>query len=242
MNESSAIVNESPAPARRPMRGFLRSGAAAVALAALLCACSESDDGALQKVNGSVHVSAGQPPGPAETVNGNVDVAEGAAVTSANTVNGSVRLGAHATADNVSTVNGKVSLDAGARVNERVQSVNGEITLAAGAQVTGALGNVNGRISLTAAHVGGGIRTVNGSIAIVDGSHVEGGIVVEKASGQFLNFGSDVPRIEVGPGSVVQGTLRFEREVKLYVSDRATVGPIEGTTAIPFKGDRPPAD
>jgi len=52
---------------------------------------------------------------------------------------------------------------------------------------------------------------------------------------------SDTPlRVIVGPGSVVKGTLRFERPVELYVSDRATIGSVEGATPIKFSGDRPP--
>jgi hypothetical protein len=106
----------------------------------------------------------------------------------------------------------------------------------------GAVGNVNGKIELTAAHVAGGIKTVNGSISIFGASHVEGGILVHKSTGELIHFGNDVPRIEIGPGAVVQGDLRFEREVKLYVSDRATIGPVTGATPIPFTGNTPPAD
>ena len=36
------------------------------------------------------------------------------------------------------------------------------------------------------------------------------------------------------------GPLVFEQEVRLYVSDRATVGPITGATAIRYSGARPP--
>jgi hypothetical protein len=43
-----------------------------------------------------------------------------------------------------------------------------------------------------------------------------------------------------GPGAIVSGEPRFDREVKLYVSDRATVGSITGATPIPFSGDSPP--
>jgi hypothetical protein len=39
----------------------------------------------------------------------------------------------------------------------------------------------------------------------------------------------------------VQGDLRFEREVKLYVSDKETIGPVMGATPIPFAGDTAPA-
>jgi hypothetical protein len=38
---------------------------------------------------------------------------------------------------------------------------------------------------------------------------------------------------------VIGGSLKFERPVKLYVSDRARIGPVEGATAISFSGQRP---
>jgi hypothetical protein len=39
----------------------------------------------------------------------------------------------------------------------------------------------------------------------------------------------------------VQGDLRFERKVRLLVSDKATIGPVTGATAVPFSGDSPPS-
>ncbi len=39
----------------------------------------------------------------------------------------------------------------------------------------------------------------------------------------------------------IQGELRFEREVKLYVSDKAIIGPVTGATPISFSGDTAPA-
>jgi len=50
----------------------------------------------------------------------------------------------------------------------------------------------------------------------------------------------DSPRIVIGPGATVQGDLRFERTVRLFVSDKATIGPVTGATPIPFSGDIPP--
>jgi hypothetical protein len=50
-----------------------------------------------------------------------------------------------------------------------------------------------------------------------------------------------VPRIVIGPGATIEGELRFERVVQLYVSDRATIGPVVGATAIRFSGDAPPS-
>jgi len=112
--------------------------------------------------------------------------------------------------------------------------------VADGAEIMGSLVNVNGKISLTAAHVGGGIKTVTGSISITGASHVEGGIVVEKAPRSLFSMDSDVPRIVIGPGATVQGALRFERKVDLFVSDKATIGPVTGATPVTFTGDTPP--
>ncbi len=214
---------------------------AGLAFAVALTGCDGSMGGdESHTINGSVHVAAGKPPGSVGTVNGSIHVDDNAAVTVAATVNGSIHLGAHATADSVKTVNGGITLDAGAHVAHAVESVNGRITLREGAEVSGAVANVDGEIALTAAHVGGGIRTINGSISINGDSHVEGGILVRKPSSSWIHVGNDGPRIVVGPGSVVQGDLRFERTVRLYVSDRATIGTVTGATAVPFSGDTPP--
>ena len=108
-----------------------------------------------------------------------------------------------------------------------------------GADVGGRVENVNGHIVLAAAHVAGGLRTVGGDIDVTGSSRVEGGIVVEKSSGWFNWNTRRPPRIVIGPAAAIQGPLRFEREVRLYVSDKATIGPVTGATVIRFSGDRP---
>lgn len=214
---------------------------AGLAIILAVAGCDISIDGNADgstKVNGSVHIPAGKAPGEARTVNGSIRIDDNAAVTSATTVNGSVHLGAHATATALKTVNGSVTLDTGAHVSESAASVNGDLTLADGAEVSGHLVNVNGKISLNAAHVAGGIKTVSGNINIMGASHVEGGITVDKPSG--IMFNSEDPVIVIGPGATVQGDLRFERKVKLYVSDKATIGNVIGATPMPFTGNTPP--
>ena len=129
-------------------------------------------------------------------------------------------------------INGSIDVPAG-KPPGAVATVNGS-------DVTGALSNVNGEIALTGAHVGGGIKTVNGGMSIGGASRVEGGILVEKSNGGLMQIFHDVPRIVIGPGATVQGDLRFERTVKLFVSDKATVGTVTGTAPIPFTGDAPP--
>jgi DUF4097 and DUF4098 domain-containing protein YvlB len=212
---------------------------AAVAVIFALSGCDISVDGdGSTKVNGSVHIPAGKAADDARTVNGSIHVDDNATVTSATTVNGSVRLGAHATATSAKTVNGAISLGQDAHVSGSVGTVNGDLTLANGADVSGALANVNGKIALNSAHVADGIRTVNGDVSITGTSHVEGGLLVEKPNG--ILFNSEAPVIVIGPGAVVQGDLRFERKVKLYVSDKATIGTVTGATPMSFSGDNPP--
>ena len=233
---------------RRPVSGALAAvGQAAtlriavfgLLLAAGGCGMDVGSDSS-HKVNGSVHVEAGKPPASAETVNGSIRVDANAAVTEASTVNGSIHLGSHATASAAKSVNGGITLDDGARVSGDVSAVNGSLNLKDGAEVTGALRNVSGHIELHGAHVAGGIRTVGGDISVLGSSHVEGGILVRKPGGSLITISGGPPRVVIGPGAMVAGEMRFEREVRLYVSDKATIGPVSGATAVPFTGDTPP--
>jgi hypothetical protein len=75
--------------------------------------------------------------------------------------------------------------------------------------------------------VGGGIETVNGDIRIASGSRVDGGIHVGRNHGSSWGKSRN-PSVTIESGAVVNGTLKFEREVDLYVGAGATIGPIEG--------------
>jgi hypothetical protein len=241
MSDGIDVTRGSRLKSRNPWQigifGLLTALSATIALSG----CGEGGDGdESTKINGSIHVPAGKQPGAVATVNGSIHVDDGAVVTSATTVNGSIHLGAHAGAASLNSVNGSITLASGAHVSGSANSVNGELALEDGAEISGSLSNVNGKITLTAAHVGGGIKTVNGSMNIAGASHVDGGIVVEKSSGELIQMVRDVPRIVIGPGATVQGELRFERKVQLYVSDKATIGTVTGATPITFTGDAPP--
>jgi hypothetical protein len=199
-----------------------------------------SGDDDNSKVMGSVRIAAGQHTGDATTVNGSVEIGANAVVKHAGSVNGGITMREHSAADSVETVNGSVRLEEGVKVSGSVELVNGHISLDKGADVTGHLTNVNGSIELSAAHVGGGIETTTGDIEIGADSHVDGGIVIDKSDEGWFNFsGPRVPRVVIGPGAVVKGRLTFRREVKLYVSDHATIGTVEGATAIKFSGANP---
>lgn len=237
----SALNSHSGRNRRPTRRGFAYAFLQVVAALAALSGCDMPNNGdESTKVNGSIHVPAGKQPGAVATVNGSIQLDDNAAITSATTVNGNMQLGDHAAATSLNGVNGSITLGAGARVSGAAALVNGAITLGAGAEILGALSNVNGKITLNAAHVAGGIKTVNGSMNIGGTSHVEGGILVEKPSGDLVQILRDAPRIVIGPGATVQGDLRFERTVQLFVSDKATIGTVTGATPIPFTGDAPP--
>ena len=49
----------------------------------------------------------------------------------------------------------------------------------------------------------------------------------------------DAPRVVIGPRAVIGGSMVFQREVELHVSESAKVGTIEGATPRMFAGDTP---
>jgi hypothetical protein len=184
--------------------------------------------GNISKVNGSISIEAGQEAGDVETVNGSINVGDDAHVRDAETVNGSIKLGARAQARNVESVNGSITLGENALVSDDVSAVNGKLTLRQGARVDGRLENVNGDFKLEGATVRGGLGTVNGDVHVGAGSQVDGGILVEKPGGWGRHKSERLPRVTIESGAVVNGTLRFEREVELAVAEGAVIGPIEG--------------
>ena len=206
-------------------------------LVAALAGCDMGPEG----INGPAKIAAGQTAGDVQRVNGSITIEEGATVEDTNTVNGSIELGPRATASGANTVNGSITLGPGAKISGDIVTVNGALKLAEGAEVAGSVTNVNGEIKLDKAHVGGGINTVNANIEIGTDSRLEGGITLKATSGVSVSFGKDdIPRIVIGPGAKVEGLMKFERPVKLYVSDTATIGAVEGATATMFSGATAP--
>ena len=217
---------------------------AALVLASAATQVSASDD-KYEKVMGTVEVQPGEHVTNATSVNGSVEIGANAVVKHAETVNGHVTVHEHAAVGSVKTVNGGIDIEQAAQVAGNVGLVNGHMRLAAGADVGGHLSNINGSIEITAAHVGGGIETTNGDLTLGANSRVEGGILYDETVGSWFNFSffgfgeSRVPQVVIGPGSIVKGKLRFRRDVKLYVSDQATIDPVEGATVIKFSGAHP---
>lgn len=196
-------------------------------------------------VNGSVTVGENAVvTGDVTTVNGAVRVDAGARIEDASTVNGSVRIGDSVQADDLSTVNGSIKVGETATIDGEIEAVNGRITVEKGTTVADGVSNVNGQIDLAGTEVGGNVSTVNGDINIIEGSVVQGDLVIEKPSN--WGFGKSKkrkPRVVIGPGSTVKGVIDLEREVELFISETATVGGVKGVMsmddAVRFSGDSP---
>ncbi|TWI05857.1 hypothetical protein IP90_00119 [Luteimonas cucumeris] len=111
-----------------------------------------------------------------------------------------------------------------------------------GSRVSGGISTVNGAIGLVGAELGKDIETVNSDITVGVGSHVRGGIRIEKPTRSWLPISMGKrrpPRVTIGPDAVVDGPLVFEREVRLYVHDSARIGPVTGATAQRYQGEPP---
>jgi hypothetical protein len=217
----------------------------ALALAATSPVAFAADGQSIDKVNGSIHAEAGQTYGSLETVNGSIRIADRARTDDVQTVNGSIKAGDDIQVGDLGTVNGSIHLGARAQVQGAIETVNGGIFVDRGGRVAKGVSTVIGAIGLVDTDLGGGIGTANGDITVGVGSHVKGGIKVEKVGKSWLpiHIGKTTPpRIIIGPNAVVEGPLVFEREVKLYVHDSARIGRVTGATAVRYSGTQAPRD
>ena len=198
----------------------------------------------IDKVNGSITASAGEAYGDLSTVNGGIDLERGARAGKVETVNGGIEAADDVGARSVSTVNGAIRFGKQARIDGDVETVNGGIFIDRGGNVRDDVSTVNGAIGLVDTDLGGGFETVNGDITVGVGSHVKGGIHVEKPSGNMgMQWGKQrIPRIVIGPNAVVDGALVFERDVVLYVHDTARIGSVRGATPKSYNTATPPKD
>jgi len=196
----------------------------------------------VSKVNGSITAEAGQTYGDLETVNGSIRIGGGATTDKASTVNGSISVDDKAVTSGLETVNGGIKVGREVTVNGGVETVNGSIFVDRGGKVKDGVATVNGAIGLVATQVGGDIETVRGDVTIGVDSHVRGGLRVQKSQGMFNIEPKRDPRIIIGPNAVVEGTLVFERPVKLYVHRSAKIGAVTGATAQSFDGPTAPKD
>lgn len=195
--------------------------------------------GSISKVNGGITAEAGEKYGDLETVNGGISVRARAIADDVETVNGGIKLEDDAQVRSASTVNGGVDAGQRVRVGDDIETVNGGVHFDFNSRVGGDIETVNGGITVKQTEVGGRIQTVSGDITVGAKSVVRGGILVEKPSG--IHFGRQrIPRVVIGPDASVQGTLRFDREVELFVHPSAKVGTVVGAKAQTWTDKLPP--
>ncbi len=221
--------------------------------------CAQED---ISKVNGGVTAEAGQTYRDLSTVNGGIRIGDGARARNVDTVNGGIRggddvvlgtvetvnggitLGARAQAVKLNTVNGGVRLGTEARIGGNIESVSGGVFVDRGGRVDGNVGTVNGAIGLVGSEITGDVRTVNGDVTIGAGTHVRGGLTIDKPSSNWfpVTISRRSPRVIIGPDAVVDGPLEFRREVTLYVHTSARTGAVSGATAVPYDTPRAPQE
>ncbi|MEX2125130.1 MAG: hypothetical protein WD795_14650 [Woeseia sp.] len=195
-------------------------------------------------LNGSITVgSEAIVNGDLETVNGAIRIDDNARIEVAETVNGSVRVGSGVSARGLSSVNGSISVGENSTIDGEVDVVNGRISLTPGSSVSSDVSNVNGEIEISGAGIGGDLTTVNGDVTLSGNATLTGDLVVQEPNGGNWSTSSRKPRIVIGPGARVQGEIRLEREVELYISETAEVGGVSGVMtlddAVRFSGERP---
>lgn len=219
--------------------------ALALCLAAPLAYAHDDDNGGdgrnISHVNRGITAEAGRAYGSLETVNGGITIEDGATAEAVETVNGGISVGDKARVHSLETVNGGINAGQDVQVERGAETVNGGIRFGFRSSLGGDVTTVNGGITIKQTRVQGRLETVNGDITVGNGSVVQGGILVERPQG--MSWGKRrVPRIIIGPNAVVNGTLRFEREVELFVHPSAKIGTVTGATAKPYTDTLPPRD
>jgi hypothetical protein len=192
-------------------------------------ASEASDSRSVTTVNGQVEASEGETYDTLSTVNGQVRVGRGVTAKEAKTVNGQVLIAENVKLGRASTVNGQLRVGQGSTIEHEASTVNGGVSLAKHARVGGDVTTVSGGIELDGAEVGGSVSTHNGDIELTDGAHVRGDINVKKKNDSGWNWGKDEPiEVRICATCVVDGDLRFERPVELYVQPGAKIGKVIG--------------
>ncbi|MCH7854703.1 MAG: hypothetical protein IIB76_10265 [Proteobacteria bacterium] len=195
-------------------------------------------------VNGSISVGSDAiVNGSLQTVNGTIRIGDNVTLQEASTVNGAVRMGNGVTADEVSSVNGTIRIGERASIADTISVVNGRIQIGTGSTVGGDVSNVNGDILIEGTEIGGDLSTVSGDVTLTDNSVLRGDLIIEKPGGWRWGGKSRKPKIVIGPGSKVAGTVIAKQEIELFISDSAEVGGVSGKAsmdqAVRFSGNRP---
>jgi hypothetical protein len=215
----------------------------ALACSAAACAAYSPDEPVsghrdIDKVNGGITLPAGSTVGDISTVNGGISLGSNSRADKVENVNGGIDFGDSVSVESIEGVNGGIQAGKDLHVQRGIETVNGGVQLGAGAVIGGDLITVSGGIELDHAQVAGSIEMTAGSIDTGRGSHI-GSIKVDRTNGVGNGRKQKLPRVIVGPDSVVSGDIVLERETELYVHQSARIGAVRGGSAQRYSGDRP---
>lgn len=193
---------------------------------ALLLACALA--GCAMHIDKNVHVQQGDMSRSVYDVDGAIDVDAQARARKLSTVDGNITLGRWAQATELRSVDGNLTMAAGSSCSGDLRTVDGTIRLADSARIGGDVETLTGRIEAQGALIAGQVETVSGRIALSGATHVDQGIVLAlpspKESGDDLKR---LPVVIIGPGVVVAGPIVAHRGGTLWVSRKASVGPVQ---------------
>src|SRR5690606_29327573 len=154
----------------------------------------------------------------------------------------SIKVGANAKIGGLETVNGAIRVGRNVETRGDIETVNGGVFVDRGSTVGGNVETVNGAIGLVETRVRGDVETVNGDVTVGIGSVGGGGIRSSRSSGWSQSAPKRKPRVVLGPRAGVEGPLRFEREVRLYIHRTARTGQITGAEPVVFDTDTAPEE
>lgn len=205
--------------------------------------------GDVESRNGSVELGEGTSTGDIETRNGGILVGSESRTGMLDSRNGEISVEADAVVDGaVQTRNGSVLLAPGSSVKGRITTRNGGVSLE-NATVEQGVQTLAGDIELRAGSRSGGDLTIEvtkenagrnsgffgigggttwpeaGDIRVVDGSEVDGDVVLLLDAG----YDEELPTVEIGSDAVVTGDLRIDSRVELIVAGTVN-GEIERVT------------
>lgn len=175
-------------------------------------------------------------------VDSSVRLEDQARVRKVSTVDGDIILGRWARATALRTVDGNIVMGTGALCDGDVYNVDGAIHLSDDVRVDGNVGTLVGSIDVHGALVTGRLETVSGHIRLSGTTHVNHGILLSLPDPDSDDVDEKrLPVVVVGPGVVVEGRIVARRGGTLWVSRKATIGPVEGITVQWFDGAAPPS-
>jgi hypothetical protein len=184
----------------------------------------------IRKVNGSIQIAEAQIAANISTVNGSIRVNDYADVTNVSTINGGVQLYNNSSIHSAETVNGSIRVGEAVNISDSLSTVNGGIKTGSNSQIGQDISTVNGSIELVFTAVAGDVSTLNGDVRVLNGSVIDGDLIIEKPKSRpwllGFNRSSRRPTVEIGADSRVSGMIYLGREVDLIIHDSAVVGSI----------------